>query len=33
MIDQHPTPRTWVAIDIAKRSHTVLVEFPDGQET
>ena len=31
MTDQPQTPRTWVAIDIAKRSHTVLIEFPDGK--
>ena len=24
-------PHTWVAIDIAKRTHVVLVEFSDGK--
>jgi len=31
MTDQPLTPRTWVAIDIAKRTHVVLVEFADGK--
>ena len=33
MTDQQEdtTPRTWVAIDIAKRRHVVLVEFSDGK--
>lgn len=28
---QDTTPRTWVAIDIAKKMHVVLVEFSDGK--
>jgi len=31
MTDQLLTPRTWVAIDIAKRTHVVLVELADGK--
>ncbi len=33
MTDQQEdtTPQTWVAIDIAKRRHVVLVEFGDGK--
>jgi len=31
MTDQPVPPRTWVAIDIAKRTHVVLVELADGK--
>ena len=33
MTDQQEdtTPQTWVAIDIAKKRHVVLVEFGDGK--